>query len=374
MEGETKAQTRTKPLAEDLRIIWAIAAKDITNAIRNKTILTIVLGMAILMLSAQAFPFLLSLWGTPRAVVYDAGKPSDGVSHLISAMAEDGYYHLTEVESQQALEDSLVDLNAEVLGLVIPVDFERTLESGAQGELEGYVVWSRRSTAVELSGQMEQYLGTLLDTPVHIEIEGNLVIPPPEGAGALGMLAAVLTLVLVTTGGFLVPYLIFDEKRTHTMDALLVSPASAADITVGKALAGIVYCLTAMTVAVAFNFYSVVGWGVAILAILVGAILAVGVGLVMGTLFETAQQVGAWMVVPVLIFMAPVMFAMLGSLPPLMDFLLPWMPTVALGNLFLLSFSADATLVQALPDLALVVGWTLPLYAVVVWIVRRSDR
>jgi ABC-2 type transport system permease protein len=207
-----------------------------------------------------------------------------------------------------------------------------------------------------------------------VEIEGNLVYPPAEGTGSLGMIAAVLTLVLVTTGGFLVPYLIFEEKQTHTMDALLVSPASAADITVGKAVAGIAYCLTAVAVVLAFNYSSVVGWGVAILAVLVGALLAVGVGLLMGTLFETAQQVGAWMTIPIVFLMAPIMLAMLGNLPPSLESLLPWLPTIALGNLFLLSFSGSATLAQALPDLALVLAWALPLYAAVVWMVRRSDR
>jgi len=359
---------------ERIRIIWAIAAKDITDAIKNKTVITIVLGMAMMMLSAQAFPFLLKLSATPRAVVYDAGKPPDGDSHLISAMAEDGYYRLTEVDSQQAMEDSLADLNAEVLGLVIPAGFAQTLESGAQGELEGYVVWARRSAADKLAGEMERYLETLLHKPVHVEAEGHLVYPTPEGTGSLGMIAAVLTLVLVTTGGFLVPYLIFEEKQTHTMDALMVSPASAADITIGKALAGIAYCLTAMAVVLAFNYSSVVGWGVATLAVLVGAFLAVGAGLLMGTIFETAQQVGAWMIIPVAALMAPIMFAMLGNLPPVLESLLPWTPTVGLGNLFLLSFSGSATLARALPDLALVLGWTLPLYAAVIWIVRRSDR
>jgi ABC-2 type transport system permease protein len=359
---------------ERLRIIGAIAAKDITDAIKNKTVITIVLGMAMMMLSAQAFPFLLKLSATPRAVVYDAGRSPDGPSPLISAMAEDGTYRLTEVDSQQAMEDTLADLNAEVLGLVIPAGFEQALESGAHGELEGYVVWSRRSAAARLAGEMQGYLETLLQTPVQVEVDGNLVYPPAEGTGSLGMIAAVLTLVLVTTGGFLVPYLIFEEKQTHTMDALLVSPASAADITLGKAVAGVAYCLAAMAVVLAFNYSSVVGWGVAILAVLVGALLAVGVGLLMGTLFETAQQVGAWMILPIVVLMAPIMLATLGNLPPLLESLLPWLPTIALGDLFLLSFSGNAALAQALPDLALVLAWILPLYAVVIWRVRRSDR
>jgi ABC-type Na+ efflux pump permease subunit len=359
---------------ERMRIIWAIAAKDLLDAIKNKAVITIVLGMAMMMLSAQALPLLLKLSGTPRAVVYDAGTSPDGTSPLTAAMAEDGHYRLTEVDSLQAMESVLADLNAEVLGLVIPSDFEQALESGAQGDLRGYMVWSRRSAADKLAAEMEQYLETLLHKPVHVETEDNLVYPPPEGTGSQGMLASVLSLILVTTGGFLVPYLIFEEKQTHTMDALLVSPASAADITAGKALAGIVYCLVAMAVVLAFNYSNVVGWALVALAVLAGALLAVGVGLLMGSSFETAQQVGAWSIIPIVLLMAPVMFMMLGNLPSLLESVLPWTPTIALANLFLLSFSGSATLARALPDLVLVLAWSVPLYAAVIWIVRRSDR
>jgi ABC-2 type transport system permease protein len=330
--------------------------------------------MAMMMLSAQAFPLLLKLSATPRAIIYDAGTPPDSTSPLITAMADDGRYRITEVDSQQAMESALADLNAEVLGLVIPSGFEQALGSRAQGEVEGYVVWSRRSAADELAMEMQQYLETLLGKPVRVETEGNLVYPPPDGTGAQGLLAAVLSLILVTTGGFLVPYLIFEEKQTHTMDALLVSPASASDITIGKALAGMVYCLVAMAVVLAFSYSNVVSWGIVTLAVLVGAILAVGVGLLMGSAFETAQQVGAWSIAPIILLMAPVMLATLGNLPAALESVLPWTPTMALANLFLLSFSGSATLARALPNLVLMLAWALPLYAAVIWLVRRSDR
>jgi ABC-type Na+ efflux pump permease subunit len=359
---------------ERIRIIWAIAAKDILDAIKNRTVITIVLGMAMMMLSAQAFPFLLKLSATPRAVVYDAGIPPGGTSPLIAAIAEDGHYRITEVDSQRAMESMLAELNAEVLGLVIPSGFEQMLESGTGGELQGYVTWSRRSAADKLAAEMEQYLETLLQQPMRVETEGNLVYSPPDGSGSQGMIATVFSLILVTTGGFLVPYLIFEEKQTHTMDALLVSTAGASDITIGKALAGMVYCLVAMAVVLAFNYSNVVGWGIVTLAVLAGALLAVGVGLLMGSSFETAQQVGAWSIIPIVLLMAPIMLATLGNLPPAIESLLPWMPTVALAKLFLLSFSGSATLARALPDLAIVLAWTLPLYAAMIWIVRRLDR
>jgi ABC-2 type transport system permease protein len=272
------------------------------------------------------------------------------------------------------MESMLAELNAEVLGLVIPSGFEQMLESGTGGELQGYVTWSRRSAADKLAAEMEQYLETLLQQPMRVETEGNLVYSPPDGSGSQGMIATVFSLILVTTGGFLVPYLIFEEKQTHTMDALLVSPAGASDITIGKALAGMVYCLVAMAVVLAFNYSNVVGWGIVTLAVLAGALLAVGVGLLMGSSFETAQQVGAWSIIPIVLLMAPIMLATLGNLPPAIESLLPLMPTVALAKLFLLSFSGSATLARALPDLAIVLAWTLPLYAAMIWIVRRLDR
>jgi ABC-type polysaccharide/polyol phosphate export permease len=129
-----------------------------------------------------------------------------------------------------------------------------------------------------------------------------------------------------------------------------------------------------MAVVLAFNYANIVSWGIVILAVLVGALLAVGVGLCMGSAFETAQQLGAWSIIPILLLMVPVMLAMMGNLPPVLASVLHWMPTIALGNLFLLSFSGDATLARALPDLVLVLAWSLPLYAAVIWIVRRSDR
>ncbi|NIV39074.1 MAG: hypothetical protein GWN58_59560, partial [Anaerolineae bacterium] len=51
---------------------------------------------------------------------------------------------------------------------------------------------------------------------------------------------------------------------------------------------GMVYCLVAMAVVLAFNYSNVVSWGIVALAVLAGAFLAVGVGLLMGSSFETA--------------------------------------------------------------------------------------
>ena len=159
------------------------------------------------------------------------------------------------------------------------------------------------------------------------------------------------------------------------MEVLLVSPASVSQIVTGKALAGLFYCLAAAVVAVAFNSAAVVHWGLLILAVITGALLVIAVGLVLGSLFEAAQQMSLWAAIPLAGLLLPVILVSMDmSLPPWLDTLFPWLPTVALAKIFLLSFSGSATLMRALPDLAIVMGWALPIYAIVVWIVRRSDR
>jgi ABC-type Na+ efflux pump permease subunit len=360
---------------DGLRIVWAIAAKDIADAVKNKTILSIVIGMAMLMLSTQAFPFLISLSAKPRLIVYDAGGSSGGDSELLTKLREDGRYGLIEVDSVEELEGALISVDGEVLGLIVPAGIDLMLAAGDEPDLDGYVAWSHRSAADELRSDLETSLQELLGQPVTVNVAGHVVYPPTEGGGSAGMIAIVLVLILTITGGFLVPYLVLEEKQTHTLDALLVSPASPSHIVTGKAVAGLAYCLVAAAVPLAFHWSTVVSWSLVLVATLCGAVLTVGVGLLLGSLFESAQQTGLLLGVPALILMLPVVLAAVGaSLPEPLAGLLPWMPTVALGKAYLVSFSGAATLAGALGDLAVVVAWTVPIYGGVVWLVRRSDR
>jgi ABC-2 type transport system permease protein len=326
--------------------------------------------MVTMMLTAQVFPFLMKLSTAPRVIVYDPGD-----SRITAELNESDRYRLVEADSRDELDAILVEMNSQVLGLVVPADFDQVLDSGAGLELDGYVVWSARSAASELGSELAEHLSELLGEPVGILVEGNIVYPPPEGTGHLGMIAIVLVMVLAITGGFMVPYLIFEEKQTHTMEALLVSPANVGQILVGKAVAGLFYCLTAIAVALAFNHSTITHWGVSILAAVCGGLLAIAIGLVLGSTFESTQQMGLWAGIPLLLLMVPVMVVSMGMrLPGSLESLFPWLPTVALADLFLLSFSGGATMSRALPDMALVVGWAVPIYLLAVWIVRRLDR
>jgi hypothetical protein len=136
----------------------------------------VIIGMFLMMLSAQAFPFIMKLAAVPRMIVYDAGG-----SRLVAELEDGGKYRLVEADSKPEMEEILADMNAEVLGLVIPPDFEQALASGGPAELEGYVVWSSRSAASELKSDLEAHLEGLLGQPVRVSVAGNIVYPSPEG-------------------------------------------------------------------------------------------------------------------------------------------------------------------------------------------------
>jgi len=359
-------------LSENLRIIWAIAAKDIVDAIRNKTTISIILGVAIMMLSSQALPLLLKLNRTPWVVVYDAGE-----SHLVEALGKSKDLKLRAVGSQQEMEDTLGESRETLLGLVIPVGVDQALEAADHVELDGYFAhWVSEPDATERRLFFEQQLSELAGQPLRINVEGNIVYPQPNSDGGPFMVSISLVIAIVTICGIVVPYSMIEEKETHTMDVLLVSPASTSQVVVGKALAGLVYGLAAAGTVLAFNQAMVVHWGVAILAAICGTLFAVAVGLLMGSLFDNPGSMNLWFGVIVVFLMMPVFFTVVKvpSWPEIVTTIMSWIPTVALARVFGVSFSGSAALGLVLPDLGIVVGSAALVLALVVWKVRQADR
>ena len=359
-------------LRKNLRIVWAIASKDIVDAIRNKTTMSVILGVAILMLSSQALPLLLKLDRTPRVVVYDAGE-----SRLVELLGKSKDLKLRVMGSEQELEDTLAEASEVLLGLVIPAGFDQTLEAGDQAELEGYFAhWVSESDGAEKRAFFEQQLTEMAGKPVGINVEGNAVYPGPDSEGQSVTVSMSLVIAITTICGIVVPYSMIEEKETHTMDVLLVSPARVSQVVIGKAMAGSVYGLAAAGVVLAFNQALVVHWGVAILAMICGTLFAVAVGLLMGSMFDNPGSMNLWFGLVVGVLIVPVFLNVMKapSWPKIVTTIMSWIPTVALARIFGVSFSGSAPLGLVLPDLGIVVGSATLVLALVVLKVRRSDR
>jgi len=177
-------------------------------------------------------------------------------------------------------------------------------------------------------------------------------------------------------GAFMVPYLIIEEKDARTMDTLLISPANYSEVVIGKAVAGLFYCIAAAAVMFIFNGHLVHLWGIAVLTLVCGALFTVSLGLLMGILFDNPASMNLGIGLLILILLIPVLLVdTVGSkLPQIAVTLMTGIPTVGLSRAFRVSFAKSAPLDIMLTNISILLGAAALLLCLVVWRVRQLDR
>jgi len=351
---------------DNLYMAWAIGSKDIVDALKNKNTRTNI----ILIIGTVVFFWWAS---TPRpfdkridTAVYDESHSSltTGTAEL-----EDGYtFRFYEASSLQEMERMM---GYKQLGVVIPADFDQVLASGGEPTLSGYILWVNRSRAAELEAKYSAKFSELLGQPVHVEIGENFVIPAPDvEASGVHFHLLYATLFMTIT---IVPYLMLEEKRTKTLDVLLVSPASAGQVVLGKALAGLFYVLLGGGLFFALHWAYVTNWGLALLAFLGCAVFSIGLALAMGSFIRSQQHMLIWMLPVIFVLIIPTLFSQEPNLAPGLRGIFSWLPTSALVRIFQFAMSSHAPVDQLLTNLSIALVSTALVYAAVVWKVRRSD-
>jgi ABC-2 type transport system permease protein len=356
-------------LADHLNIIWTIASKDIVDALRNKVVVSMIIMLSIMLLVPKMLPLIFEQSQTVLPV-YDMGNSS-----LVAELKNNPDFSVQGLRSEQEFHTALCGAIYPLIGLSVPADFDRLLAAGKQVELTGYVCWSKRYQVSELRPKLEGILSQTLGLPVTIHIEGNIVHPPSSGVLSFSLATINSVLMILMMGVFLVPSLLFEEKEAKTMQALLVSPASIGQVVIGKALAGSFYILVTAVMIFVISWADVVHWELVMLFVIGGGIFSVAVGLVLGSFFEKQQDIVGWMTALLLLLVGAIMVKMLGvELPALVESILPWVPSVALAEICRAAFSETVPVPRILTDLWIILSVSLPLYAIVIWKVRRSDR
>ena len=364
-------KTTIEKLIDDLNIVWTIATKDIIDALRNKLIMSLIIGLSIMLIMPKVMGLAIDPPYT-SVLVFDPGN-----SILVVELEDSPQFDVIRANSisrlEKAIGSTMVGLGVE-FGVAIPPDFNQNLKNSEGAEIEGYLVWANRSKAAQLKSDFEAQFTELLGQPVRINIEGNVVYPPSDSPLFLSILTWSSVIVILSMGINLVPHLLFEEKQTKTIDALLVSPASAGQVVMGKALVGLFYIVVTAGVVFVLNWSGIVHWEVAILFVIISALFCVALGLVLGSFYERQQEiVGLTMVLIVFFFGALFIDAMDLEIPAIIQIIVPWVPSVALSNILQYSYLGNVPWVQLWPSLGSLLGFSFLLYALVVWKVRRSD-
>lgn len=353
---------------ERRRIIWAVAAKDIADALRNKATVTSLVTVIFLVALYSWLPRLAKP-GRIDLVIYDAGS-----SRLAALLEQSNGYRIHPVSSLEDLRNWMDDADSGELGLAIPTSFDGALDSGKIGEIDGYVLWNRRSVADQLISDYERRFEELLAQPVQINVEGT-IIPESNAMGSIRIVALTLVIPVFFLGVLTVPHLLLEEKRSRTIETLLLSPATISQLIIGKGLAGLFYCLGASLLLFALNWTYVVNWGLAIAAVVLVTTFAVGLGLALGTFLERKQQLGSWVLILGQPLLIPVFLSAFDPIfPESVRNLLSWMPIVSQTLLFRYAFSDGIPPARILGALSVAVISTSLVLLLVIWKVRRMDN
>jgi ABC-2 type transport system permease protein len=364
--------TKKRKLVDQLNIIWTIASKDILDSLRNKLVLSLVIGLVFVLLMPQMMGLIIQ----PPYIEVRVFDPSK--SNLLAALTESEQYNVVRSSSVEALKSAIgstgMGLGAE-FGLAVPEEFDRLIESGEPVTLKGYVAWANRAKAERTKMEFEADLATLIEDPGILTIDIEIVYPNIANALMLSLSTLSALVVILMMGLSLVPHLLFEEKQTRTIDALLVSPASQGQVIAGKALAGAFYILVAAVVVFAINLKGVVHWDVAALFVVACGVFTVAIGLALGTFFSRQQEVtGLTMVILAVLIGAVFVRLMDLNVPGFVHAILPWVPAVPLLELIQFVFVRDFDWSQVWLSLMRLVVVSVPLYILVIWRIGRSDR
>ena len=357
---------------ETLRIIWAITRKDIVDGLKNKTTVSVVVISLLMVIFFRYVPSVMGEGASSNLLVYDAGSFSLWTE--LEQNPESKVYG--PYPTRESLEYDLIRGFVPELGIVLPADLDEQLEIGGEVVLQAYVMhWLGPTRAAALVEEAQNLFSSVTGQSVRITIDGNVVYSQADQLGFALICSLGLVIGILMVGMSFTPNLMFEEKQTKTLDALMTTPAQSSHIAVAKGLTGMFYCILVAMVGTAFYHPLVLHWGLFIVAVLVGSSFSVAIGLLMGTVFKDRQQLMAWGFFLNFPLMLPLFLSwMRGLIPDAILDLLQWIPTVALGKIIRVSCSEYVVLSSYGLELALVVGCTLVILMSVVWALRRSNR
>lgn len=355
------------------RLIWAIARKDIADAIRNKTLLGVLIGVGLMVLSSQALPLLTKGQTKPSAVVYDAGD-----SALLREIVRGRELRIQLAASFAELASQVSQSAEPRLGIVIPADFDAALAGGDPLEVQGYTShWVKPAKVYDLIIYFEEQISDRVGAPLRIlaPVE-NQLYPQRSESGFHGLISGGVVLGVMTLGLIMVPILVSEEKETHTLEVLLLSPAGTHHVLIGKALAGLSYAVTTAVVMFIFNGAWVVHWWLAILAVLLGALCAVVTGLLVGAIFDNINTINLWIGLIIAFLVLPVILidTLEARLPAALATAFQGLPSLAMYQMFEQALTETVPLELVFRQAAVMIAFILLVSFLVIWRIRRSDR
>jgi ABC-type Na+ efflux pump permease subunit len=352
-----------------IKIIWAITVKDLLDVVKNKNVLGVIIPSLFVIVIYRFMPAITAEDGPPALLIYDAGNPG-----VMTLLEESPAVDLYTYESVEQMLYFLSNGEQPELGLVIPAGFDQAAQTEQPLVLKGYMLHFFSDDEVsDLQKYMQDELAYLLGKSVSIQIDQIQLQPDTHGITILASMG--LSFVLLMVGMISLPHIMLEEKQNNTLAAILVSPANSSHVVTSKALTGLLFSLVVYGFGCFLFRFEIVQWPLAIIAGLLGALFAVSLGLLLGILVDTRQQLVLWAWVGLVPLFLPMMLSFMDDLlPESLIHVVKWVPSSALMRVIRSSMVYTPPVDYYLPQLIVILISAFLVMMLNIWLIRRSDR
>jgi ABC-2 type transport system permease protein len=367
----------------NLRSTLAIAWKDFLDALRNARLLVLILmpiGFSVL------YGYIFR--DTPNSLELVVHTPDS--SAFVDRLTEMDGVSLFVVESHEAVRHTL-DSESAALGIVLPPNFDSDIQAGNRptvvmiyrDDLESSLGAQRLVLQIFEAISGREMVVDLDYQPLQPIVEEDLA-EQEEDDGDISLLLqgidlqtffVILWVMMGVTmnGSFLVPTLVVEEKEKKTLDAMLVTPTSYADVVIGKVLVGMVYCLLTSMIVMALNGGFVGDTWASILIVLLASVCLTLVGLLIGSAVDNLTSLNTWSGFFMLPLMLPgILAAMPFSLPGVLQAIFRAIPTYNIVRGLALSLTGRGGEIWMSAGILAVEA--ILLFGAVFWFIRRRER
>ena len=278
--------------------------------------------------------------------------------------------------NQAAVEKDVGRGNADV-GIVIPASFDAQLAAGGQPEL--IVI---RAPSSSLGGD---YVMTALDPalrslagqtfPARISMVDAEQISRANVSDRLGirtwslMIAIVMMLALVSI--LAIPIVLAEEVEKKTIDALVLAMPYG-EVIIAKALLGMVYVAVMTTLLLAITRLQVTDWPLFIAATGLTGLALLGLGLLLGGIFKSANQLNTWSGLFLTPILAPAI--VVGQpVPDLFNTIAGLFPTGAGTKLLINSVANEPLFANQVSAFLVLLVWGIVSYLLLLWQLKRRQ-
>jgi hypothetical protein len=364
-------------VAAHARIVRAILSKDLVDALRDSRVLGALLAPVLIGL---LYSFMIRD-GTPKpqakvGIVTSSQTTLDAALRQVAGRAVRLSFQQAGDEAQLR---SLVAAKKVDIGLVLPPGFDAAVKGGGSPTLLVLLPPSPSYGGDYVAAALDRALQTLSQRGPPAQVTLVTVRLTPSSSDLvmtrLGMrnffVLWSIVFLLATVAVVAVPTSITEEVQTRTLDSLLLI-GSYGDVVAAKALFGVIYAIVGVPIMLVITRVHPAAPFEFALIMTLSAVSLVGIGLLLGSLLSSPAQLSTWGSLVSLPLIGAALAAGF-SLPPAAQAVLFVIPTTHVTRLGVNGMAGHAVYSYAWASVAILLGWAVVMYGLVMWRLRRIE-